>query len=114
MGEILGRYPRRSILSDDSTVEELQGEIEWIQSALIGILNEHSKVITICARSKRWWNEDIKTRRKNLGRAIRKRRRGEGREADVGEAMKALKRAIRKARKDCWEDFLNRAEGENV
>ena len=36
------------------TAEDLQDEIEWIQSTLVSILNEHTKVITICARAKRW------------------------------------------------------------
>ena len=30
------------------------------------------------------------------------------------EAKKALKRAIKKARRGCWEDFVNRAEGDDI
>ena len=108
-----GRFQARAHLNDNSTAEDLEDEIEWIQATLVDILNENMKVITICARSKRWWNDDIKAKRQNLGRATR-RRRGEGGQEEEKGAKKALKRAIKKARRECWEDFLNRAEGEDV
>ena len=69
----------RPVLSDTSTVEELEDEIELIQSTLIDILNEHCKAVVICARSERWWNEDIRDireKRRTLGRTIKKRRNG--------------------------------------
>ena len=39
----------RPILSDSSTTDELEDEIEWIHNTLIDILNEHMRVITIYA-----------------------------------------------------------------
>ena len=68
----------RSVLSNTSTVEELEDEIEWIQSTLIDILNEHCKAVAIYARSERWWNDDIREIRekRTLGRTIKKRRNG--------------------------------------
>lgn len=33
---------------------------------------------------------------------------------EAKEAKRALKRAIRKARQECCEEFLNRADGEDV
>lgn len=53
-------------------IAELEDEIEWIQATVTSILNEHTRVITICARSKWWWNEDIKVKRRSLGRAVRR------------------------------------------
>ena len=44
----------RDILDDISTANDLADEIEWIQRARIDILNEHTKVIIICPRLKRW------------------------------------------------------------
>ena len=35
------------------------------------------------------------------------------RKETVKEAKKALKKVIKRARKECWDDFLNRAEGED-
>ena len=40
-------YGVRPILSDDSTVEKREDEIEWIQTAFIDIFSEHYKVVTI-------------------------------------------------------------------
>ena len=51
LGEV--GFGTRPILSEVSTEEELEDEIEWIQTTLIDILNEHTKTVTICARSKR-------------------------------------------------------------
>lgn len=45
-----GAHP---ILSDNCTPKELEDEIEWIMATLADILNNHVRVITICARSKR-------------------------------------------------------------
>lgn len=73
------------------------------------VLNEHVRRITIYARSKRWWYEDIRDRHRVLGRAKRRGTRGE-----VRIARRELRRTIRKARRECWEDFLNRAYGEDI
>lgn len=54
----------------------------------MSILGEHVRVITICARSKRWWNENIRNKRKELSRAIR-RRRGVASQEEVKEAKGA-------------------------
>lgn len=107
--------PPRPILNDN-TVADLEDEIGWIQAILAGIPGEHVRVITICARPKTWWNEDTSNMRiwRELGRAFRKRRRGAACQEEVKEAKKTMRRAIRKARRECWEDFLDRAEGEDV
>ena len=112
LGEV--GYRIRPTLDDNSTAEELKDEIDWIQSTLIDILNDHCKVVSICARSKRWWNDDIREKRKSLGKAVRRWKREGGGYAEVKEAKKTLKRAIKKARRECWEDFLNRVEGEDI
>ena len=69
---------------------------------------------TICARSKRWWSEEIREKRRALGRAVRRRRAGRGGEAEVKVAKKELRREIRRARRECWERFLSEASGEDV
>ena len=112
LGEV--GYGVRPTLDDTSTVEELEDEIEWVQSTLIDILNQHCKVATICARSKRWWNDEIREKRKTLGRTTRRWKREGGGYAEVKEAKKILRRAIKKARRECWEDFLNQAEGDDI
>ena len=46
-----------------------------------------------------------------LGRASRRWRRGVTTEEEAKRARREPRQSIRKARKECWEDFLNRAEG---
>ena len=113
-GGVEGLFPRRPTLSDNSTAEDLIDEIAWIQATLVSLLNEHTRKITICAQSKRWWNEDIRNRRIALGRLKRRRRQGRADLSEVRDAERELRRTIRRARRECWEEFLNRAEGEDV
>ena len=47
----------RPRLGDDSSLRELEDEIDWIQDTLVGVLDKHVRRITICARSKRWWKD---------------------------------------------------------
>ena len=84
-------------------------------------LNENVRKITICARSRRWWNEEIREERKKVGKAKRKLRRwrkenggesqredrdegpGERREETAEERVgegEALKEKVREASKD--------------
>ena len=109
-----GFHPSRPILDDNSTATDLEDEIERFKATPKNILDERVRVITICTRSKRWRNGDIKSKRKEVCRIVRRRRRGTAKQEDARGAEKALRWAIRKARSECWEDLLNRAEGEGV
>ena len=51
LGEVGFGY--RPTLDDNSSRQDLEDEIEWIHDTLIDVLNTHTKVITVCARSKR-------------------------------------------------------------
>ena len=44
---------RRASLSTDCSIEELEGEITWLEGRLIHILDKHAKIIHITAYSKR-------------------------------------------------------------
>lgn len=113
----------RPILSDESAQQELEDEIRWLQKKLVSFLDENVRKITICARSKRWWNKEIEGKRKELGKAKRRlrrqRRKGskEGlreEEEAVREAGRALRNEIRRAKRRMWEEFLHKADGNNV
>ena len=113
--KILVGGEERPNLSDTSEREEVREEIDWIQARLIQLLNKETKRITICARSKRWWNEEIRACRKVVGRAERKRkRREEGWRQTLREAKRDLQNAIRKAKRKTWTEFLEAAAGKEV
>ena len=61
----------------------------------------------------RWW-DDIRGKRQQLGRLFRWKRSGGASQAAVREARRALRRSIRRARRQCWEDSLSKAYGEDV
>ena len=105
----------RPILNDTSERDDVCAEVDWIQERLIHLLNKETKKITICARSKRWWNEDIRMCRKKVGEAERKRkRREEGWRQALRTAKRDLKEAIRKAKRKTWTEFLESAAGKEV
>jgi len=75
-------------------------------------LDEHARKKHWCSRSKPWWCEELKELRKDLGRARRKWRvAGISR---VKVARREFQRAIRKAKRDCWNRFLQEADGIKV
>ena len=54
--------------------DEVEREAAWCQEPTGNVLDTTAKKIRICARSKRWWNTDIKKRRQAVGREKRRRR----------------------------------------
>lgn len=48
-------------MSDDST-NSLENGVKRAQGALVNILDEKVPVVTICARSERWWNKHARER----------------------------------------------------
>jgi len=61
----------RAQLDAECTVDEVEQESAWFQEAMSSVLDATAEKIRICARSKRWWNADIKERRRTVGRERR-------------------------------------------
>jgi len=96
-------------LDDESTVEQADEAAVALRTAMTATLNEHARHRRWCSRSKRWWNDELRDLRATLGRAKRTRNW-----ARIKSARRELSRAIRKAKKDCWNKFLQDAEGNNI
>jgi len=97
------------VLADDSTVEEVDMAAATLREAMVGTLEQHARAKRWCSRSKRWWTPELKDLRKALGRARRGwRTKGMSR---VQEARRELRRGIRKAKRDCWNRFLQESSG---
>jgi hypothetical protein len=62
--------------------------------------NATAKKIRICARSKRWWNADIKERRRTVGRERRRRRHTD----EATRATAQLQMSIRQSKRRMWGD----------
>ena len=100
------------LLGDGSTVEEVDIAAAVLRKAMVGTLDQHARKKRWCSRSKRWWTPELRDLRKTLGKA----RRG-WRVAGISRvqaARRELRRAIRTAKRDCWNRFLQEGKGDDV
>ena len=100
------------ILTDVSTTEEVDTAALALRETMTATLDKFAKKKRSCARSKRWWTEDLGKLRKELGRARRNWRVADM--SRVQAARRELRRAIRKAKRDCWNGFLQEAKGSDI
>jgi hypothetical protein len=83
----------------------------WCHETLNKVLDVIAKKIRICTKSKRWWNEDIKARRKTLGQE--KRRHGRHSEG-LARTKAELQKSVRKSKSQMWSDYLQNLRGAEV
>jgi ribonuclease HI len=105
---------KRPVLTEESSEDELQKEAEWIQRNFANHLNRCCKKVKVCARSKRWWNEEIAENRRILGSLKRARRRGEAMQQQVKKQRSNVRRIIRQSKKKMWQEFLSSATRDQV
>jgi len=60
---------RSLILTDASTVEEVDGAALALREAMVGNLDQHARKKRWCSRSKMWWNLELRDLRKQLGKS---------------------------------------------
>ena len=104
----------RPILDDNSSAADTEREAQWIGEEITDILNRHAKRLRICSRSKRWWNDEISQLRKDLGRTKRAAKNRQATRKQVAAARRLFSRAIRKAKRSMWNNFLQDASDEDV
>ena len=92
----------RAHLDADRSADEVEQEAAWCQEAMSKVLDATAKSIRICTQSKRWWNADIKERRRAVGRE--NRRRGNSDEATRANAE--LQKSIRQSKCILWSEYL--------
>jgi ketol-acid reductoisomerase len=81
---------RREMLSDEDEREKLEKEAELFEEATREMLNKHARKIELCARSKRWWSEEIAQKRRKLGRIKRLWRQGRAQRGEVKERKTSM------------------------
>jgi hydrogenase maturation factor HypF (carbamoyltransferase family) len=100
----------RAHLDAECTADEVEQEAAWYQEAMGNVLDATAKKIRICARSKRWWNADIKKRRQAVGREKRRRRNSE----EAARAKVELQKSIRQSKRKMWSEYLQDLRGAEV
>lgn len=93
------------------TEEELEAGVAHLCQEINLILQAHAPIARIVAQSKVWWSDEIKEARKRVGRSRRRNGRGSDEEK---EAKRELKRKIKQAKRQCWEKWLQEADGPKV
>jgi ribonuclease HI len=101
---------QRMRLSDSCSSESVVEEAEWLQSTLTEVLNQNAKALRVSAFSKRWWNAEIKEKRRQFARARRAWKAGNITEESLREARNGFYCTIRRAKRECWSKFLSGGE----
>lgn len=99
----MGALENRALVNDDSSWMELNLEAQWIVDTLTSVLNQKTKKLRVCARSKRWLYEDLNKAQLCLKTT---RRQFQQKQITLGEykiARNLSYRKIRKARDSCSE-----------
>ena len=103
------RAQSQPYLGDTCSAEDLAGEAIWIQETLTAVLNQHAKQLRVTPQSKRWWGPEIKEARRTYSHA-RQEWKGQGISTTaLREVRNSYYRAIRRAKRTCWETFLEGA-----
>ena len=100
----------RTNLGLSSTVEDLDEEVEWFESELVKLLNNHAKLTRVTAYSKRWWNEEVAEARKVWAKNKKRLSESEAYREELKQARNQYYRTIRKAKRLCWQNFLQGSE----
>jgi macrodomain Ter protein organizer (MatP/YcbG family) len=100
----------RAHLGEECTGDNVDRAAEWCQDALSQVLDAKAKKIGICARSKRWWNGEIKETRSALGREKRRGRRSEA----AARAKAELQKSIRQSKSWMLNDYVHNHRGGEV
>jgi len=96
-------FPKeRAQLDAKCTEDEVEQEAAWCQEAMSSVLDATAKKIRISAMSKRWWNANIKERR----RMVRRERRRRWNSEEAARAKAELQKSIRRLKRKMWRDYL--------
>src|SRR5271156_5828740 len=98
----------RPIIGCNSREEDLENEATWIEESLTRVLNQHAKALRVTAYSKRWWNSEVQEARSRYAKARRdyKLIGSDNEKLEVNQARNSYYVTVRKAKRKCWQDFL--------
>jgi hypothetical protein len=105
---------RTPLFDEDSRVGEVDTVAAGLEEAMMGALDELAKKKRWCSRSKRWWSEDLKQLRQELGNARRKWKNHPAGISRFKEARRNFRRGIRRAKREYWNQFLQESKGNDV
>ena len=84
--------------------------MDWIEKNLAEVLDSHAKILRVTSFSKQWWNEEVAGARKTWAKAKRKWGTITPDTFKLKQARNLFYRVIRKAKRQCWQNFLQGKE----
>jgi hypothetical protein len=100
----------RAHLDAECTAHEVEQEAAWCQDAMRSVPDCTARKIRICAKLKRWWNADIRERRKAVGREKRRRQNLE----EAGKMKAEFQKSIQQSKRKMWSEYLQNLTGAEV
>lgn len=85
---------------------ELDSEVEWFEVTLGIWLDKFAKVTRFISYFKRWWNNKVAQVRKTWTKEKRRLRGYLNSNEELKKVCNAYYHIIRKAKRQCWQDFL--------
>jgi hypothetical protein len=100
----------RAHLGEECTGDDVEQEADWCHASPSNVLDAKVKKIRICARSRSWWDGEIKDWRSAQGRE-----KGWGRSSKATAGAKTeLPKSIRQSKRWMWEDYFQTLRGGEV
>lgn len=93
-----------------SSQQDLDEEVSWLEKNLANVLNTHAKILRVTSFSKQWWNKEVAEARKTWPKAKKQWGTATPNRAKLKKAQNLFYRVIRKAKRQCWQDFLQGEE----
>ncbi len=100
----------RLILQNLCSCGELDQEVPRIENTLTTILNTYCKIMWVTSHSKRWWNSEVAKAGKIWAREKKTLAQISLDREKLKKAQNAFYRLIPKAKRECWQSFLEEEE----
>ena len=95
----------RPILNASCARQELDEEVEWVETLLTHILNTRCKKMRVTP-SKRWWNKKVAEARKTWAREKNLWGKASPDREKVKQARNTFYHTVRRVKRECWQKFL--------
>src|SRR5436190_21175023 len=101
---------------EELSVESLEFEAEKLQKLVIKLVEKHIPRKKLSEKSKPWWSDELKVLRKEMTKYKRKWRKYSDiqTERKYHEARANYYYEVKKAKSNCWNNFLENASGKEI
>ncbi len=84
----------------------MDSEVLWSEATLSRWLDKHAKIARVTFFSKRWWNNEVVQAKKTWAKEKKRLSDNSGTTEERKKARNAYYHIIRKAKRECWQNFL--------